>query len=142
MNKLSFALAVFVLLLSANYSYGQQAAQKNTSAIIMENVYEDIDIQTAQKIMKLSKNYILLDVRTPEEIANGKIGNALEIDIRSQDFKDKLDKLDRNGQYIVYCHAGGRSTTAAGIMREMGFKQIYNLTDGYRAWPAIKSSDK
>jgi len=142
MNKLSLNLSLFVLLLSVNLCFGQKAGNKPASAPVIENVYQDIDILTAQKIMKLSKNYILLDVRTPEEIANGKIGNALEIDIRSQDFREKLDKLDRNAQYLVYCHAGGRSTTAAGIMREMGFKQIYNLTDGYRAWPAIKSSDK
>ncbi|MBK8346632.1 MAG: rhodanese-like domain-containing protein [Saprospiraceae bacterium] len=88
--------------------------------------------------MAASNNFVLLDVRTPEEIANGKIDNAIEMDIKAPDFKEKLATLDKEKQYIVYCHAGGRSATAMQMMKDMGFKQVYNLISGYRAWPKNK----
>lgn len=139
MSRFTGVVFMFIFLCAGFTAWGQASSQSAGPRVIVENVYEDIDIQTARKIMKLSKNYVLIDVRTPEEIAGGKIGNALEIDFRNEDFKNKVDKLDRNLQYIVYCHAGGRSAAAAGIMREMGFKQVYNLTEGYRAWPQNQS---
>lgn len=126
--------SLFCLLLTANVMFSQNA-QTVKPRMIVENVYQDIDLPLLQKVMGQTKNYTLMDVRTPEEIANGKIGNALEMDIRRPDFRQELDKLDKNKLYIVYCHAGGRSTTASNIMRELGFKQVYNFTPGYRVWP-------
>jgi len=80
----------------------------------------------------------LLDVRTPEEIAQGKIENAMEIDFSSPDFKDKVSMLDKNKEYIVYCAAGGRSSRAVNIMKEVGFTKAHNLTAGYNGWAKEK----
>ena len=104
----------------------------------IEPVYQNVDLATAKKIMDLNKKLVLIDVRTPEEVAQGKIGNALEMDIKANDFLDKLKSLNKDTPYMVYCHAGGRSAHAMKIMQDMGFKQVYNLDPGYRAWKQEK----
>jgi phage shock protein E len=130
--KFLFLVTVVVLFNVSAFAQSTNTSQVKKGTV--EKVYEDIDIAKAKKIMSSSKNYVLLDVRTPGEIANGKIGNALEMDIKSPDFKTKLSKLDKDKQYIVYCHVGGRSTTAMKMMKDMGFKQVYNLMPGYKGW--------
>ncbi|HMR86780.1 MAG TPA: rhodanese-like domain-containing protein [Saprospiraceae bacterium] len=131
---MKFLFSVLVVILFIAPSFAQSAVANAAKKSTIEKVYEDIDIAKAKKIMSNSKNYVLIDVRTPGEIANGKIGDALEMDIKSPDFKSKLSKLDKDKQYIVYCHVGGRSTNAMKIMKDMGFKQVYNLMPGYKGW--------
>ncbi|MGC1471761.1 MAG: rhodanese-like domain-containing protein [Psychroserpens sp.] len=81
------------------------------------------------------KDAIVLDVRTPEETAEGIIPNALVIDIyQGQGFIDELEKLDKSKSYYVYCRSGGRSGQACGVMNQLGFKNAYNLVDGFNEW--------
>jgi phage shock protein E len=94
----------------------------------------DIDIPTAKKMLAESPEIVLLDVRTPEEIALGKIGEAVEMDFTSPGFKEKVAALDKNKEYIVYCAAGGRSAKAVNMMKDIGFEKAYNLTGGYTGW--------
>jgi len=79
-------------------------------------------------------NAILLDVRTPEEYDSGHLEGALNINWYDNDFKDKVSALDRSKAVYLYCKAGGRSTKAAEVMREMGFKNVVNLEGGYDAF--------
>ncbi len=99
---------------------------------------ENIDVAEAKSLMKATKEIILLDVRTPQEIAQGKIKNAMEIDYSSPDFKEKVNKLNKNTEYIVYCAAGGRSARAVSLMKELGFTKAHNLTPGYSGWSKTK----
>lgn len=80
--------------------------------------------------VKTTKNAQLLDVRTPEEWASGKVASSACINFMDADFKQKVSKLDKNKPVFVYCAAGGRSTKATKILSEAGFKQVYNLTGG------------
>lgn len=82
-----------------------------------------------------------IDVRTPQEYAAGHIDNAINIDLYSADFKEKVIKLkDSNFKnitiYIVYCGTGIRSASACQIMEELGFKDILNMTGGITEWEA------
>lgn len=80
--------------------------------------------------VKTTKNAQLLDVRTPEEWANGKVASSTCINFMDADFKQKVNKLDKNKPVFVYCAVGGRSSKASKILLESGFKQIYNLSGG------------
>ena len=78
---------------------------------------------------------VIIDVRTPEEWAEGIIPNALQIDIyQGQGFIYKLDELDKSKNYYVYCKAGGRSAQACSIMNQLGFENTYNLLGGFMQW--------
>jgi rhodanese-related sulfurtransferase len=80
-------------------------------------------------------NAFLLDVRTPEEVEEGYIPNANNIDIHlGQGFLDELEKLDKSKNYYVYCRSGQRSGQACAIMNKLGFENAYNLVGGFMNW--------
>ena len=82
---------------------------------------------------QLSEN-IILDVRTKEECSESKIPGSLNIDYYSENFKDNLDSLDKNLNYYIYCRSGNRSGKTVIILRDKGFKNVYNLEGGILAW--------
>ncbi|MEI0594514.1 rhodanese-like domain-containing protein, partial [Brachyspira pilosicoli] len=92
-----------------------------------------LNIEKAIKLVNSSTNMVILDVRTREEYLSGNIPNAINIDVLSQDFKSKIDMLDKNKEYLIYCRSGNRSSIASSIMSTNGFINIYNLENiGYQ----------
>ncbi len=84
-------------------------------------------------------NAFILDVRTPEEVEDGYIPNATNIDIHlGQGFIDEVEKLDKNKNYYVYCRSGARSGQACAIMNSLGFANAYNLVGGFMNWEGEK----
>lgn len=80
-------------------------------------------------------NAFILDVRTPEEVEEGYIPGATNIDIYlGQEFLNKLEELDKSKNYYVYCRSGNRSGQACAIMENAGFKNAYNLEGGFMNW--------
>lgn len=77
---------------------------------------------------------IILDVRTPAEFAEGHIANATNIDVKADDFAQKISKLDKTKKYVVYCRSGHRSANAVEIMKNQSFRTIYNLDGGIMLW--------
>jgi rhodanese-related sulfurtransferase len=80
-------------------------------------------------------NAIVLDVRTDEEVAMGKIPNAINIDIyKGQGFVYEVDKLDKSKNFYVYCRSGARSAQACSFLNQLGIKNTYNLVGGIMSW--------
>jgi len=77
-----------------------------------------------------------VDVRTPEEYAGGHIDKAININYNAPDFREKINELDKNTRYIVYCQSGARSAAASKVMLELGFKYINNMVGGINDWVA------
>lgn len=76
----------------------------------------------------------VVDVRTPSECAGGVITTAKNIDVKEDDFRAKAKaQLDPNKPVMVYCQAGARSSRAAKILAEEGFK-VLDLDGGMSAW--------
>ncbi len=72
----------------------------------------------------------LLDVRTPQEYAEGHIDGALNINVQSDDFKElALRKLSKDSTVLVYCRSGRRSLDAAEKLTKFGYK-VVNLKGG------------
>ena len=84
--------------------------------------------------MGSNPGFVVIDVRRPDEFAGGHIPDAINID--SADFSEHLDALDRNGTYLVYCQRGGRSAGVRELMREAGFREVYEIEGGMSAWKA------
>jgi thioredoxin len=82
----------------------------------------------------------LLDVRTSGEYNKGHISNALQADWNNkEEFKDRVQYLDKNKPVFIYCQVGGRSAAAAKYLRENGFKDVEELQGGMISW---KQSNK
>lgn len=60
-------------------------------------------------------NFVVLDVRTPGEYESVYLQDAVNIDYRSESFRDEVGKLDKSKKYLVYCLAGTRSSGAVSI---------------------------
>lgn len=76
----------------------------------------------------------LLDVRTPQEYAEGHIKGALNIDVESDDFRNKAEQeLSKDSTILVYCRSGRRSLHAAEILTALGYKVI-DLKGGIIGW--------
>lgn len=86
-------------------------------------------------LAKQTANAVILDVRTPEECAEGVIPNAKTVNyLDPQQFLNYIETLDKDSSYFIYCRSGKRSWGACQLMQEQGFKELYNLDGGILAW--------
>ncbi len=95
----------------------------------------DLSQQEWEERLENDENAFVLDVRTPEEVEEGYIPQAHNIDFYlGEDFLKEVEKLDKNKNYYVYCRSGNRSGQACAIMNSKGFKNAYNLEGGFMNW--------
>lgn len=119
-------ILVSLLLQGVTLCYGQHSVIRNVNPSEFKGAIDSL------------QDEVIIDLRTPGEIQNGKIAGALEIDFYSDNFKPAIEALDRNKVYLVYCAGGVRSGETAGRMEELGFKQVYNLAGGFKGWVKAK----
>jgi len=81
-----------------------------------------------------SGNYIILDVRTPEEYNTGHIENAELFDVYDPNIMKRLEALDREKSYLVYCFSASRSAGVLEMMESLGFKTVFELEMGLMGW--------
>ncbi len=93
----------------------------------------DVDAKRFQALIA-QKNGILLDVRTPGEVAQGRIAGSRAINVFDKDFERKIRLLQRDKPILVYCASGRRSATAADRLIAAGFEDVYNLKGGITGW--------
>ncbi|GCC51540.1 rhodanese-like domain-containing protein [Chryseotalea sanaruensis] len=98
-------------------------------------MFQNVDNKQFKELFKKA-NTLVLDVRTPKEVAEGHIPQAnLFLDINGAFFESELVKLDKSKNYLVYCRSGARSARACKIMEDKGFKgELYNLAMGITGW--------
>ena len=77
---------------------------------------------------------LLLDVRTQGEFSRGYIKDAVLIPL--QELQARSGELEqyKNQPILIYCATGNRSTTAAKILLDQGFKDVMNLRMGIVGW--------
>lgn len=93
-----------------------------------------VDAKAAEKLLKEDKSIVVLDVRTPEEYAEGHIPGATNINFNVSDFAAEVKKLDPKKTYLVHCAAGGRSTRSLPKLASAGLTNVIHLDGGYGAW--------
>lgn len=120
---MKFSKLLIVALVSIS-AFACKSEQKNQAKIT--------DITTEE--LNTFENVQLVDVRTPEEYANGYIMDAVNINVKSDDFLSQVESLDKSKAVVVYCMAGVRSTSAAEKLVEAGFTNIYNYKGGFGEW--------
>lgn len=114
-----------ILLITALISFHACSGQSTSS-------YED---KNSDEVMAISEtnDVIMIDVRTPGEVANGYLkGTDHFFDISASDFADNIKKLDRDKTYVLICHSGSRSKNAARFMLKEGFTDVINMSGGMR----------
>lgn len=128
MKKISLiflSLILTLLFFNQGYAENDEKESKNQPQII-----KDITVEEAHTIIQNNENnsnLVIIDVRTPEEYNQEHIDNASNIDFYSDAFKEELNKLDKTKTYVIHCRSGGRSSQTLDLMRELGFREVYNM---------------
>ena len=81
------------------------------------------------------KGLAILDIRTTKEYEAGHIPGAVHVPL--SDIGDKVKKLKKDKELMVYCNNGSRSIWAIKRLMGMGYKNLYNLKGGFDAWKRI-----
>ncbi|MCD5425730.1 MAG: rhodanese-like domain-containing protein [Methanosarcinaceae archaeon] len=100
-------------------------------------IIENITPKEAFNLIQLNKddlNFIIIDLRTPNDFSNGHIENSINIDYRSTSFKDEVNKLDLKKKYLIYCRSGRCSAATLNIMKLPKFIEVYNMLGGITQW--------
>jgi len=130
---MGFGLGMFICLFFS-FCNTEKSQKSGADTQVQTNSFsKDIDIVEFEKLMS-KEGITLVDVRTPEEIAAGNIEGSMGIDYKADNFKEEIGKLDRDGEYLLYCRSGNRSGKAMKLMKKMGFTKMYNMEGGYLAW--------
>ena len=93
----------------------------------MDGLVNNITWKEVDELVK-SKEYCVLDVRTDGEYERGAYKNCIHIPL--DEIRNRLEELDENKTYLVYCRTGLRSYIACRILLQNGFK-VENITGGY-----------
>ena|SRR5690554_2902425 len=130
MNKLLFiGLLGVTCLLSCEkntVSSENSFSQKEETVVI-----RSVDSREAKELLEQEKDIVLLDVRTPDEFELGHLAGAKNMDFHASDFGQQLQDLNPDEKYMLYCAVGGRSGKTMQMMENLGFKQVYNVTEGF-----------
>lgn len=127
-NTRLFALLCLLIMLSCkeNKTEAQDVPQQN---IISEKIASS-DFRSKTE----DQNVQLIDVRTPKEFNEGHINKAKNIDFFDTNFLAKMSELNKDAPLYIYCRSGNRSGKAAAKLKELGFKEVYDLKGGVLDW--------
>ncbi len=138
MKKLIQLIPVILIMLIASCGDKKAATTEETTTALQEvaatEIFKDVDIAEFKTL--IAGNGILVDVRTPEEFAQGNIEGAANIDFLNSNFETKIQELDKSTPIYLYCRSGNRSGQSMKKMKALGFTEVYNLMGGYKAWSA------
>lgn len=95
---------------------------------------ENLSVDNAKEwvVGKKEAEFILLDVRQPEEYRAGHLPGAVFMPL--PDLIDKVGELDPTKSVLVYCRSGNRSRAAAAFLLSEGFSKVYSMAGGITAW--------
>ncbi|MBU4450399.1 MAG: FAD-dependent oxidoreductase [Actinobacteria bacterium] len=124
------------LNLSYHPEYGSAKDSINILGMIGENIkkgeYRQMDVEELKDMINNKQDITIIDVRTKREFGIGHIEDALNIPV--DELRDNLDKLDRSSKIVVHCRTSYRSYLAYLILKNSGFKNVWNLNGSYLSW--------
>ncbi|MFT4649932.1 MAG: glyoxylase-like metal-dependent hydrolase (beta-lactamase superfamily II) [Flavobacteriales bacterium] len=136
-QRVYFNITRFVLLQVAVI-----ALWLSTSVIAQEGdtkSYQDVDTQMLQRIIVENDDLMLIDIRTPDELAT--LGGTIDAGFRSYnvnrgwlEFRIEDFVPDKDTPVVLFCGISARSPLAAQTLTEMGYTNVYNYSDGFFKW--------
>ena len=98
-----------------------------------ENSYHQISMDEAVSMMEKESDYIILDVRTPEEYSEKHIPNAMNIPNETIGTEEIPELPDKDQLILVYCRSGNRSKQASEKLVKLGYTNIVEF-GGINDW--------
>jgi len=128
-KKYLIILVLILLVLALFVLFGNKTASTTSNSIIKSlspNEFKE----------ELEKwDWELIDIRTLWELyETWIIPWATYMNFSDDDFKQKLEKLDKQKKYLIYCNSGNRTGDALIMMKKLWFEEIYDLKWGIQLW--------
>lgn len=120
---------------SSTSSNGGAVATAASGELVKPSQPTRVDVETFAGIVQ-QPGVTVIDVRTPQEFAEGHLANAVNIDLQGPDFTGQIAQLDPAGIYAVYCRSANRSAEAVQIMAANGVTGTYEMDGGIIDWEA------
>ena len=128
MGKILAALLLIVMGFAIAGCGGDTADERKEQA-----EYRRITADEAQVLMQQTQDYLILDVRSPEEFAQGHIPHAINIPMDRFGEAPPKELPDKAQKIFVYCRSGARSQQAAQKLADMGYTNIVEM-GGINNW--------
>ena len=111
------------------------AAERAPGRVASETAaFGDVSVEDASAMITDDGDLIVLDVRTPEEFAQGHIEGAVNLNAMSETFIEDVAKLDKDAAYLVHCRSGRRSAKAVAARKDAEFQNVAHLDAGLNGW--------
>lgn len=124
-----FSISIGIVACSGNQTTeGNQSKTKAAASKLLAP-------QQFKDKMETLNNELVLDLRSHGELhSTGPIKGAQNLDFNSGRFQSAIPQLDKNTPMLLYCASGNRSSQAAKLLNDAGFKEVYDLQGGITAW--------
>ena len=136
-RKIITVFISIIMLTVIGFSLTNGKAKKiEPTVVYAKGQYVKITSDQAVEMMKKEKNYVIVDVRTPEEYKEGYIPNAINIPLDTIDNynSQNVENLkDKNQLIMVYCRSGRRSAEAAKKLLAKGYMNVIDF-GGINDW--------
>ncbi|MDR1018610.1 MAG: rhodanese-like domain-containing protein [Lachnospiraceae bacterium] len=108
---------------------------------MINTIIKDISPEDVKKMMDDKEDFVLIDVRNPDEYLEGHIPGAYNIPILF--FVSTVQDVypDKNKKYVLYCSIGKKAARAAMVMEKLGYTDISNM-GGINDWTYDISTDR
>ena len=90
----------------------------------------NIDYESAKTILKNDKNAILIDVRSPQEYKEGHLDGSINFPLYDLERNNEEILKNKQNTIILYCQSGNRSNKALEILKQRGYKSLYQIEGG------------
>ena len=139
--------SVFVTVPS-NHTDSVKSGSSNFFRILYDRPDPHLTNLTVDQSLELIRHrhkdpqFVVIDIRRDYEYASLHVVNSLNIDYYASSFEAQLDALDNNKTYLIYCRTGSRSGNTMPTMRDLGFKEVYNMLGGITAFDDVAGAEK
>ena len=117
-----------------------KGSEKQSVRYKKEQISQNISVEEAYEMIQKyvgDTMLVLVDIRSNEEFEGGTIEDAVTLEFKDPELKEKLDSMNREKIYIVYCRTGRRSGLTIAEMKKMGFMEVYNMKGGIVRWRQV-----
>ena len=144
-NYVQLVFFVIIIIISGIILYfalssPQELVEDQTSSS-NSNTNSNLQMGTIESVLTFnfkskvdSGEYVILDIRTPEEFEAGHIKGAINIDFYDPNFQQQINNLDRDKKYLVYCRSGSRTSYTLPLFEQLEFNEVYELQGGAISW--------
>ena len=131
----AIAIAVLIVAVAAIVFQGSDTSEPDINPDAQDVALQPGLISPSQYVSGFNEpgvDHYLLDVRTPEEFAEGHIEGAVNINV--EEIHLRYDEIPTDLPIVVYCRTGRRSGIASEMMAGEGFSNLYDIGGGIVAW--------